>query len=175
MARSARTIRTVQNRRRVNSRPENVRMRSYEDGSAVRQEEIFIPGEERVPDRRRRKVSRQVAQNRARARALDARFVLGLVAACILVMVSCVHFLQLRSRVITQTEHIASMETELSQLQADNDAYYSQVQSSLSLDSVKNTALNRLGLHYAGEDQIRYYNADDASYVRQYENVSDGE
>ena len=94
-----------------------------------------------------------------------------LTVVCVVTLLLCVHYLQLRSQVIHQNETIAEMESALSRLKAENDAYADEAQSSLDMEAVKETALNELGLHYATESQIRYYNADDESYVRQYENV----
>jgi len=103
--------------------------------------------------------------------ALGAGYVLVLTAVCVVTLLCCVYYLQLRSRVIHQNETIAAMESTLNQLRADNDAYADSAQASLDMEAVKDRALNELGLHYASESQIRYYNADDESYVRQYENV----
>ena len=103
--------------------------------------------------------------------ALSAGYVLVLTAVCVVTLLLCVHYLQLRSQVIHQNETIAAMENALNQLKAENDAYADRAQASLDMEAVKNKALNELGLHYASESQIRYYNADDESYVRQYENV----
>lgn len=165
----ARTASAVYNRRRVNFRSGRVQTRTREDGNAVRQEVVYAPQRKKV-----RTVSRQVARNRARARSIDAAFVFFLAVACISTMFICVHFLQLRSQVTTQTEKIASLERQLSQLAADNDAYISQVKSTESMEQIRSAALDHLGLHSATEDQIRYYNADDESYVRQYAEVADG-
>lgn len=103
--------------------------------------------------------------------ALSAGYVLVLTAVCVVTLLLCVHYLQLRSQVIHQSETIESMESTLNQLKAENDAYADAAQASLDMEAVKDRALNDLGLHYASESQIRYYNADDKSYVRQYENV----
>ena len=103
--------------------------------------------------------------------ALSAGYVLVLTAVCVVTLLLCVHYLQLRSRIIHQNETIAAMESTLNQLRAENDAYAESAQASLDMEAVKERALNELGLHYASESQIRYYNADDESYVRQYENV----
>ena len=102
---------------------------------------------------------------------LNAGYVLVLTAVCVITLFLCVHYLKLRSQVIHQNETIAAMESTLSRLRADNDAYADEAHASVDMEAVKDAALNRLGLHYASESQIRYYNADDESYVRQYENV----
>ncbi|MBO5520341.1 MAG: hypothetical protein J5973_01530 [Eubacterium sp.] len=103
--------------------------------------------------------------------ALSAGYVLVLTAVCVVTLLLCVHYLQLRSQLIHQNETIAAMESALNQLKAENDAYADKAQASLDMGAIKDKALNELGLHYASESQIRYYNADDESYVRQYENV----
>ncbi|MEE1114670.1 MAG: hypothetical protein UHN88_06290 [Eubacterium sp.] len=164
-------------RRRVNSTRSGNRyyrlQESYEDGNAVRVLEEQT--EEEIIEQAKPKVSARTRENRARAKSMSVGYVLFLGVMCIVSMAICIHYLRLRSDLITQTETIAEMETSLSKLQADNDAYYKQAQASVSMDDVKNTALNTLGMHYATESQIRYYNADNESYVRQYESVPSGE
>ncbi|MGN0363829.1 MAG: hypothetical protein ACI4ET_13455 [Bilifractor sp.] len=143
---------------------------SYEDGNAVRSFEEETA--EDIIEKAKPKVSRRTRINRARAKNMSAGYVLFLSVVCIATVFLCIHYLQLRSDLTNQTEQIASMETTLSQLKADNDAYYKATMASVSMDDVRNTALNKLGMHYATESQIRYYNADDESYVRQYQSVS---
>ena len=144
---------------------------SYEDGNAVRsfEEETEEDSIEEV----RPKVSERTKSNRARAKNMSAGYVLFLSAVCIVTVFLCIHYLQLRSDLTNQTEEIASMQNALSQLKADNDAYYKETMASLSMDDVKDTALKKLNMHYATESQIRYYSAEDESYVRQYQNLSE--
>ena len=110
-------------------------------------------------------------RKKRRSGALSAGYVLVLTAVCVVTLLLCVHYLQLRSQIIHQNETIEAMERALNQLKAENDAYADRAQASLDMEAVKDKALNELGLHYASESQIRYYNADDESYVRQYEDV----
>ncbi len=142
----------------------------YEDGNAVRRLEEY-PEEGARRRRPAKRVSARALRNRARARSMSAGFVVFLTAVCVMSLVLCIHYLQLRSQLTNQSETIASMETTLSKLQADNDAYEKQVQSIIDLDDVRETALNKLDMHAASEDQIRYYQTSDDSYVRQYMSV----
>ena len=105
---------------------------------------------------------------------MSARYVLALSLVCVATLFLCVHYLELRSQCTHQSEEIAVMESQLSRLKADNDAYEKKAQASLNMEEIKETALNKLGLHYATESQIRYYNADNESYVRQYGAVPEG-
>lgn len=122
--------------------------------------------------RRTRISSRRLQQNRAREMRIGAGYVAFLTAASIITVALCINFLHLRAKVTTQSRTIAAMETDLSELTQDNDAYYNEVLASVTIDDVKDAALNRLGMHYPSEDEIRYYDPDDSSYVRQYRDVS---
>ena len=157
--------------RRVNSRSDRIRIQeSYEDGNAVR--ELYVLPEEE-PERRavRPNVSRQVRKNRVRAKNMSVGYVMFLAAVCVATLFLCVNFLQMKAKLTTQSENIAVLESQLSKLKADNDAYYNQALASVTLEDVKDAALNRLGMHYATESQIQYYDTTENSYVRQYQNV----
>ena len=159
--------------RRVNSRADKYKTYStYEDGSAVRELEVYPEERERRKKRvRRHQASGQVQKNRQRARNLSPGYLVFLSAVCAATLFLCVHYLQLKSAYTEQMENVAALESELSQLKADNDAYYNQVQTSVNLNEIKEKALSELGMHYADESQIRYYRAKDNSYMRQYQDV----
>ena len=159
--------------RRVNSRAGQYRKYStYEDGNAVRELEVYPEERERRKERvRRRQASRQIQKNRRRARNLGPGYLVFLSAVCTATLFLCVHYLQLKSSYTEQLENVAALESELSQLKADNDAYYNQVQTSVNLNEIKEKAMSKLGMHYADESQIRYYSAKDNSYMRQYQDV----
>ena len=129
---------------------------------------------ERAERSRKRRVKKtRVEQKRARAlaRSMSPGYVLVLASVCVITLFLCIHYLQLRSEVINQSETIAVMESSLNRMKADNDAFENQLEASVNMADIKDTALNRFGLHYASESQIRYYNADNESYVRQYRPV----
>ena len=80
---------------------------------------------------------------------------------------------KLQTVVTTQAEDITSKEKELSDLKADNDAYYNTTVASEDLEAVKEAAQNRLGMKYADESQVIYFDDSENSYVRQYQDVPD--
>ena len=96
---------------------------------------------------------------------------LAVVSAAALFM--CVRYLQMKSAITTQTKEIATAESELSQLKADNDALYNSVISSVDLEKIKDKAMNELGMTYPQEDQIYQFDTAGNSYVRQYKDVPD--
>lgn len=147
-------------------------MRYEEDGNAVRK--IEEPWPEERPEKRKRaprEVSERTKRNRIRAESMSAGYVLFLSLVCAATVFLCIHYLQLRETLTNQEEKIASMRTSLSNLQADNDASYRQVIAGIDVNDIKATAINKLGMHYAAESQIKYYDAVDESYVRQYVSV----
>lgn len=147
---------------------------AYVDGNTVRRLHTqALPQEESQP--RRRKVSRSARRNRERAQSMSMVFVVFLAVVSVAVLFTCVQFLQLKSQITASIEEIAQLESQYNQLKADNDAYESQVNSSVDLNQVKQDAMGRLGMKYPSENQIFTYEMQKGSYVRQYQDVPDAE
>lgn len=158
-----------QNKRRVDSgrRPGEYTRTTFEDGNAVRK---LQPVPEKQPELSP-KVSRQTRKNRARATQMSRGYVVFLAVVCVAIVGMCVMYLKMQTQITTQSKQIAAKEKELSDLKADNDAYYNTTMASLDLEAIKDAALNRLGMHYADESQIIYFDTSGSSYVRQYRDV----
>ena len=54
----------------------------------------------------------------------------------------------------------------------DNDAYESQVTSSVDLERIRKIAIGRLGMKYPSNQQTETYATEGGSYVRQYQDVT---
>ena len=78
-----------------------------------------------------RPVRRTTSRNRARTRAMSRGYVMFLAVVSAAALFMCVRYLQMKSAITTQTKEIATAESELSQLKADNDALYNSVISSV--------------------------------------------
>lgn len=156
--------------RRVNSRAEQ-QERYVVWGNTVRKIEA-IP-EERPP--KRAGVSRKAQRNRARAVQMSRGYVLFLAVVSVAALLMCVRYLKLKAEITTQTSEIASLETALNELKADNDALYNTVTASVDLEKIREEAMNRLGMDYPKEDQIYQFDTSGNSYVRQYKDVPDAE
>lgn len=112
----------------------------------------------------------QLKRTGVQAKSMGAGYVIFLTAACLVTMFLCVRYLNMKSTLTAQTDRIEALESQLNTLKADNDAYYNQVQASVTLDDIKNAALG-YGMHYAAETQIEYYSVDESSYLRQYQEL----
>lgn len=138
----------------------------YVDGNTARWLEP-----EQQKQKSRKRTNETVARNRKRNLQMDRNYVLFLALVCAAAMFACVHYLQLKSDLIAQSNNIASMEEELNQKTADNDAYYNETISSVDLEKIRKIAVGRLGMKYARKDQIIYYTPNSGNYVRQYQDV----
>lgn len=116
-------------------------------------------------------VSRQAQRNREKAMAMNKGFVLFLTAVSIAVLFTCINYLQVKSEITASMKNVANLESELAQLKEDNDAYYSQVTSTVDISEIKKKAIDELGMKYPSEDQIQTYTTEGNSYVRQYQDV----
>ena len=156
--------------RRVNSRAEQ--QERYEVwGNTVRKAEA-IP-EERP--RRKSGVGRRAQRNRARAVQMSRGYVVFLAVVSVAALLMCVRYLKLKAEITTQTSEIASLESALNELKADNDALYNTVTASVDLEQIRKEAMDRLGMDYPNEDQIYQFDTSGNSYVRQYKDVPDAE
>ena len=159
--------------RRVDSseRAERYPQDDYEEGSALRKlsavpQELPREYPEEQPVRRQR-----TAGQRARNAQITPRFLMGTVVLCAAMVAFVVGFLCLKEKIIEQNRHIASLENQINDLKSDNDAYYNKVMASVDLEAIREAAMDRLGMKYAEESQIQYYDTDGSSYVRQYQEV----
>ncbi len=157
------------NKRRVDSYKERTEALYEFDGSAVRKiEELPQEEHQRKKVRQRRK---RPEKNIAGRYSVCSGYVVFLAVICVAVSALCVMYLKQKATITTQYENIAVLENEYTQLKNNNDAKYTQVQESLSIEDIKEAAENDLGMSYAGADQILYYDLGDGSYVRQYKDV----
>ena len=180
-----RTNRAVTSRKnRTNAR--NARG-MYVDGNAVRRlQEVparpyQAPGvqtarrvRENMPERpaaQPRQLSREAQRNREKAKSMGRGFVLFLAVVSVAVLFCCVNYLQLKSDLTGKMKTVAALETELSQVKEDNNAYESQVTSDVDLNTIKKLAIGRLGMNYPTDDQKKTYSMPSNSYVRQYQEV----
>ena len=162
---------TAAYKRRVNHyRRPAIGYAGYEDGAAVRD----LGGIATDIPRKRQRVSKKSA-SASRAAVLSRWFVAFLAFCCVLTTVMCVAYLQERSKLISLNDEIGILESRYTGLKSDNDAQYNRIISSFTLEDVKEAAQNRLGMHYAEADQVRYYSLSRDSYVRQYQEVAQSE
>ncbi len=63
------------------------------------------------------------------------------------------------------------MEQQLSEMKAENDAAYNEINDSISLEEVREKAIKDLGMKYADRDQVVVYSGAEEDAVHQVSEV----
>ena len=149
----------------------------YVNGSTVRQIDAQPVRRERIDRRkieeeRRRKNRRNAARrNRERAMYMSPARVMFLSVCVGISAFAAVSLIQIQSQITQRMKHIASLESQLTDLKADNDAKYKEIVTSVDLDYIKEVAINELGMTYAKEDQIVYFSVENNNFMDQYSDI----
>ena len=128
------------------------------------------PQEQRV---REREVSSQALANRERSLQMNFAYVMFLTIAAVITVLVCVDYLRLQARYTTIQKESTRLEETLGTLRINNDEEYNRIISSVNLEDVKETAIEKLGMVYASEEQIVPYDAEVHDYVRQFQELPD--
>lgn len=157
----------------MESRDRHYRRDSYIEGNVVRQRES-VPGRSVQPAEKTREQLHQermrknaARQNQQRAMAMDRGYVAFLAAATVVCFLVCAIFIYLQSDVTTRMANIASIESQITEVKADNVAAEKRLETTMNLDQIKEAAKN-LGLIMPGSEQVRYYSVENSDYMNQY-------
>ena len=157
----------------MESRDRHYRRDSYIEGNVVRQRE-GVPGRSVQPAEKTREQLHQermrknaARQNQQRAMAMDRGYVAFLAAATVVCFLVCAIFIYLQSDVTTRMANIASIESQIAEVKADNVAAGKRLETTMNLDQIKEAAKN-LGLIMPGSEQVRYYSVENSDYMNQY-------
>ena len=112
---------------------------------------------EEIEQAKRRKNRRNAARrNRQRAMEMSRGYVAFLSVCVAIIAISAVAFVRLQSQVTYRMNNIASLQSEVNDLRADNDARYKSITTSVDLNEVKKKAIKELGMSYPKEKQVVY-------------------
>jgi len=126
------------------------------------------------PQVRERELRRtQVEQNRRRALSMNLHYVLFLTVAAVAVVMICIFYLKLQATSTQLQKRTVSLQSQLKNLQIENDIVYNEIVSGVDLEEVREVAVERLGMTYPSQTQIVAYDAVSSDYVKQYEEIPD--
>ncbi|EET60061.1 septum formation initiator [Marvinbryantia formatexigens DSM 14469] len=161
--------RTVNQRQGTRQHTDRRYTTTYIDGNVVRHIQT-APGQERQ-QRARRAQTVNTRRNRERATSMTMPYVAFLTVAAVATVFLCVQYLQLQALGTTYRSDIAALESTLSEAKLVNDSAYEEAISSVSMEEIKEIAVNELGMVYANEGQVIVYSSQDSDYVRQYNEI----
>ena len=91
---------------------------------------------------------------------------LALISSATVLM--CVHYVRLKATITAQLSENRKLEDTLMSVRSENDALLENVSNALDWNHIKDVAINEMGMKYATEEQIVWYNTDESCYIRQY-------
>ena len=119
-------------------------------------------------------VSEQTKRNRERAFKSNFGMVVLLGVAMVALMFIAVQFLQNKAEYTATLSKVAELETQLSDLKEDNDAYYNSLNTNVDLSGLKKRALSQLGMNNPTEAQVETYTSPEGTgFMRQYQDAPD--
>ncbi|MCI8326900.1 MAG: hypothetical protein HFI37_03890 [Lachnospiraceae bacterium] len=149
----------------------------YIDGNTVRKRKIESDEQQRRRTSEReeqRAKNRKIAKrNQAREMRMNRRSVLFLSASVGVTCFVCAAYINLQSKVTAHMKNISSLEKEIADLKTENDTTIKRINTSIDLNDIKKRAMSELGMVYAAEGQISYYDIEDEDYMMQYEKISE--
>ena len=84
-----------------------------------------------------------------------------------------IQYIRLNSEITAIAASNTKLESQISDLRAENDEYYGRIMNSVDLEKVREVAIMDLGMVYAAEDQVITYDSHTDDYVQQSRVIKD--
>ena len=136
----------------------------YVYGNTVRQAET-------LPRKTKSPYSQRVVKNRNRAMSISPAYAVFLTAAAVCAVLICVLYLNLQSEVVSRSENVTAMQEQLADLTEANNTAYNSAADSVNLETVRDRAMNEMGMVYAAQGTIVEYDSPEGDYVKQYNDI----
>lgn len=149
--------------------------RLYNSGAVPNRRERELPDPQIKQPNKKKHISRETKKNRERAMAISPVYMLALIAAVTVTLVMCISFLKLESEVRIQAQEVSKLEKELNILLDDNSATKERLNTSMDSSYIYKVAKQKLGMDYAKDDQVIYYEATKPDYTKQYKEIPEAE
>ena len=153
-------------------------IRYYTEGNTVRKVEA-VPSERDYREERRRREAREQEEEQKRKKRIarqtqekalreSRRYVMFLTMGVLIFGLFAGIYITIQSDITARMKTISKLESQISDLKAENDEAYKRISTAVDLEAIKDTAINELGMFYATSDQIIYYTVDNDDYMNQY-------
>ena len=150
----------------------------YTDGNTVRKiaTPVTVPEapsirEEREEQRREQRREHRRSYRRSENVEMSLPYVAFLFAMVIMIVVACVEYLDLNSRINEANKDIANLQTQLDTLITKNDAMDYEINGFIDVDYILETAKTQLGMVVAGKEQVQFYDSSVSEYMNQLNDV----
>ena len=147
---------------------------SYVDGNTVRKIEPAYERPVRKTARPQPQKKEIVVGYEKREAVLGLRYTLFLIVSLALILGFCVIYMNANIQLSRVKRDVMREQTRLSEIQEENAALSAEAADfSINLEEIYEIATGELGMVYAGEDQIIYYDSSNSDYIRQFGEIPD--
>lgn len=123
-------------------------------------------------EERAQRTARRLQRNRVRAMRMN-RIYAAFLSVCVCVIFGiCFQYIQLQSEASTLKSSITALQSEVNDLEADNEEQLQNVETAIDMSEILDRAMNDLGMVYPDSDQIVTYEADTSDTLTQYTEIS---
>lgn len=122
--------------------------------------------------KKRAQIRRRTQRNRERALYMNPAYVAFLTVCVILTFVICGCYIHLQSNITTRLSTISSLESQIVDLQSDNEEALQNIETSVDLDTIREKAAS-LGMIYPDSSQITYYDMQEEDGITQYSTTAE--
>lgn len=160
----------TENREHEMNRRHRESERYYIDGNTARRLNT-------QPEPRRRAKNQQVEQqepvirHEKRVSAFDLKYTLFLIISVVITLGTCFMYMHSNSELTKTEQSVAALQSQLKDVQEQNNSLKESLSTTIDLERIYQIATGRLGMVYADENQVIYYNSSNSDYVRQYESI----
>lgn len=98
---------------------------------------------------------------------MSLRSVMILLALIVAMTFVLIYYIRLQSDMKRTSQEIAELEQQLTEIRAENDAAYNEINDGISLEKVREKAIHELGMKYANREQVIIYSGSESDTVQQ--------
>jgi len=120
-----------------------------------------------APDRRTERHLKRVRRNQAKVRYMNFGYVLFLSVAVLITALTLLGYVKMRSELTMSIKRVATLESQYNSIKLTNDENLARINGSVSLEKIKQIAIEELGMTYAKEGQVVIIDSEGSDYVRQ--------
>ncbi len=128
---------------------------------------------ERKARMRRQEIARRVEDNRQRAASMNIGFVMFMALAIAICAIVCYFYISLQGQVSSRMLAVSTVEQQLEEVMADNDAFEQRLNVGQDLNLIKQRAQEELGMRAVEEENIIYYDVNETDYMLQYQDIEE--
>lgn len=116
-------------------------------------------------------VNARIIKNREKTKRVSLGYALFITAAFIVMGITLISYIKVKSELTIATGEVASMESKLNDLKLTNDEELERIEAAVNLEEIKQIAVEELGMTYAKAGQVVTISDEGSDYVRQMEEL----